>query len=379
LTFTGQYYPSGAETRTAAIKDKEKADAIATSVANTSVFKAQIYGNIIHILEVTTGTITFGQKISLYADGSGGPIDAELSSSLRDTLITGWAESEECKFKATISGTKMIVSATSQGNVRVGQTIEGANVTDNTTVVSIVDPSSLIFPKEYTLNLASTVTQETAMTGRSRIGSIGRYTLNKSADNLNQTMTYRGEPVAVPASELVKESKDPYSTGNDGADKLLDDMTQWLYDVFRETDKKWVGTFEMLGNPFVKIGMEMVIEAGNNNVRQSESTPYEDYSKDTFERYYIEGVEHAWSIFPEPMYHSRVSVTRGVNIPEQTAAQTGIPYKSGFSAAGVMKGNILDPDTGLPVGTNYELSPKATVLVPPPTTATAAVKKEPAD
>jgi len=378
LTFTGQYYPSGAETRTAAIKDKEKADAIATSVANTSVFKAQIYGNIIHILEVTTGTITFGQKISLYADGSGGAIDAELSSSLRDTLITGWAETEECKFKATISGTKMIVSAISQGSVRVGQTIEGANVTDNTTVVSIVDPSSLIFPKEYTLNLASTVTQETAMTGRSRIGSIGRYTLNKNANNLNQTMTYRGEPVAVPASELVKESKDPYSTGNDGADKLLDDMTQWLYDVFRETDKKWVGTFEMLGNPFVKIGMEMVIQAGNNNVRQSESTPYEDYSKDTSERYYIEGVEHAWSIFPEPMYHTRVSVTRGVNIPEQTAAQTGIPYKSGFSAAGVMKGNIIDPDTGQPVGTNYELSPKSTVLVPPPT-ATTVVKKEPAD
>ena len=362
LTFTGQYYPSGAETRTAAIKAKEQRDAIAVSVANTSAFKAQVYGRIIHVLEVTSGSVAIGQKISLSADGSGGPIDAELSSSLRDTVITGWADQEICQFKATISGTKMIVSSISQGQIRVGQIIEGPEVTNNTTVVSV---DTLTLPQEVTLNLASTVAQESSMTGQSRYGGAGRYTLNKDASNLNQTMSYRGEPAPVLASELVKESKDPYSTGNDAADKLLDDMTQWLYDVFRETDKKWVGTFEMIGNPFLKIGMEMVIEAGNTNIRQNETTPYEDYSRDLSERYYIEGVEHAWSIFPEPMYHSRVSVTRGVNIPEQTAAQTGIPYSSGFSATGVLEANILDPDTGLPVGTDYELSPKATVLVPP--------------
>lgn len=72
----------------------------------------------------------------------------------------------------------------------------------------------------------------------------------------------------------------------------LADLTQWLVDCFTYTDRMYQGFITLIGNPDITIGSEL-------------------YIKDTGEQYYVESVDHSWTVFPLPQFITRLGVTRG--------------------------------------------------------------------
>lgn len=117
---------------------------------------------------------------------------------------------------------------------------------------------------------------------------------------------YRPLAVYVPwfASENNVQQKVDEATGiNEYVDQfsldielLLKDLNKWLIETYTFTDQLWQGYLIVPGNSNIKIGQELTIE-------------------DTGEEYYIESVEHNWSVFPTPQFTTRIGVSRGT-LPE---------------------------------------------------------------
>lgn len=136
-------------------------------------------------------------------------------------------------------------------------------------------------------------------------------------------------------------STSPVTKGKD-ADlifNLLDDLNQWLFDVFRQTDQYYIGQIQLIGNPFIKIGMEIAITQGKPTAAEGSKTvstagvvefvnqqPMDpdgftyagertvSVQNDKRERYYVESVEHSWSFSGTPSFQTRISVSRGIFI-----------------------------------------------------------------
>lgn len=72
----------------------------------------------------------------------------------------------------------------------------------------------------------------------------------------------------------------------------LRDFNTWLVDTLAFTDRLYFGSITILGNTDVQLGEEL-------------------YVVDTGERFYIESIEHTWSVFPAPNFLTRLGVTRG--------------------------------------------------------------------
>lgn len=79
--------------------------------------------------------------------------------------------------------------------------------------------------------------------------------------------------------------------------KSLQDFNTWLVDTMTFTDACYSGYITILGNSDIQLGDELYIE-------------------DLGELYYIESVEHTWSVFPNPSFLTRIGVTRGSMRPE---------------------------------------------------------------
>ncbi len=141
---------------------------------------------------------------------------------------------------------------------------------------------------------------------------------------------------------------------SDEISTLLDDCNQWMYDTLRQMDKCYAGKIRLIGNPFIKVGMELVIDdddANNysaqksfknrNGVNYSEnmekSTETLSDKKDTRERYYVESVHHSWSVFPRPNFVTELGLTRGIFVSGKD-----VPFeigdKGGFAASNTAYG-----------------------------------------
>lgn len=72
----------------------------------------------------------------------------------------------------------------------------------------------------------------------------------------------------------------------------LQDFTTWLVDTLTFTDDLYTGYITVLGNTDIQLGEELYID-------------------DLNEFYYIESLEHTWSVFPNPYFLTRIGVTRG--------------------------------------------------------------------
>jgi len=116
---------------------------------------------------------------------------------------------------------------------------------------------------------------------------------------------------------------------SDEISALLDDCNQWMYDTLRQMDKVYTGKMRLIGNPFIKIGMELVIDddkersyssykstssrvSTNSAVESAVGSEILQTGIDRRERYYIESVHHSWSVFPSPNFMTEVGLTRGI-------------------------------------------------------------------
>jgi len=116
---------------------------------------------------------------------------------------------------------------------------------------------------------------------------------------------------------------------SDEISALLDDCNQWMYDTLRQMDKVYTGKMRLIGNPFVKIGMELVIDddkersyssfkstdsrvSTNSGTGSAVGSEILQTGIDRRERYYIESVHHSWSVFPSPNFMTEVGLTRGI-------------------------------------------------------------------
>lgn len=114
---------------------------------------------------------------------------------------------------------------------------------------------------------------------------------------------YRPMMLEVPwfASYQKNEIKyDPTGTYSIGVDDsyvldlkfILKDLNKWAVETLSFTDQLYSGYIVIPGNTNFKIGGDLHIE-------------------DTGEEFYIESVEHSWSVFPQPQFVTRLGLTRG--------------------------------------------------------------------
>ena len=91
--------------------------------------------------------------------------------------------------------------------------------------------------------------------------------------------------------------------------RILDNINQWMYDVFTQQHNIFSGTIVMIGNPYVRIGQELFIipDSGKNAEARS--------SRDDYEIFYVEQVMHSWSVYPSPIFQTQVKVSRGSKVP----------------------------------------------------------------
>lgn len=108
------------------------------------------------------------------------------------------------------------------------------------------------------------------------------------ASQTTSTSTYDPDDPALTSKTVEAFSLD--------IEDLLKDLNKWLVETYTYTDQVWQGYLVVPGNPHIKIGQELVIE-------------------DTEEEYYVESVEHSWSVFPTPQFITRIGVSRGI-LPE---------------------------------------------------------------
>lgn len=91
---------------------------------------------------------------------------------------------------------------------------------------------------------------------------------------------------------------------------FLKDLTKWLAETLTYTDQLYQGYFVVPGNSNIKIGSYIKIE-------------------DTNEEYYIESVEHSWSVYPTPQFITRIGVSRGMLPNNLTSPKTTIDKQPG--------------------------------------------------
>lgn len=91
--------------------------------------------------------------------------------------------------------------------------------------------------------------------------------------------------------------------------RILDNINQWMYDVFTQQHNIFSGEISMIGNPYIRIGQELFIvpDAGKNAEARS--------TRDDYEMYYVETVSHSWTFHPSVAFQTSVKVSRGSKIP----------------------------------------------------------------
>ena len=165
---------------------------------------------------------------------------------------------------------------------------------------------------------------------------------------------------------------------SDEISTLLDDCNQWMYDTLRQMDKCYAGKIRLIGNPFIKVGMELVIDdddANNYSAQKSfknrngvnysqnmeKSTETLSDKKDTRERYYVESVHHSWSVFPRPNFVTELGLTRGIFVSGKD-----VPFeigdKGGFAAANTAYGT--QAVKRLSQAEKDAINPPAVVVIP---------------
>jgi len=116
------------------------------SSPSSAIFTGSISTTTLTVTSVLSGTIAVGQAIfgqgvtantviTALGTGTGGAGTYTVSASQTVTSTTINSVAAPAVFTASISGTTMTVSAVSSGTLAVGQTLEGANVTDGTIIV----------------------------------------------------------------------------------------------------------------------------------------------------------------------------------------------------------------------------------------------------
>ena len=174
---------------------------------------------------------------------------------------------------------------------------------------------------------------------------------------VSTTVTSPASGLSVPAgggTKTVIVDRVMKEAVSDEISTLLDDCNQWMYDTLRQMDKCYAGKIRIIGNPFIKVGMELVIDddetnnysaqksfKNRNSVNYSQnmekSTDTLSDKKDTRERYYVESVHHSWSVFPRPNFVTELGLTRGIFVSGKD-----VPFeigdKGGFAAANTAYG-----------------------------------------
>jgi hypothetical protein len=116
------------------------------STPSSAIFTASISGTTMTVSSVLSGTIAVGQAIfglgvsqhtviTALGTGSGGAGTYTVSNSQTVASTTINSVSAPVVFTASISTTTMTVSAIASGSLKVGQTVEGANITAGTIIV----------------------------------------------------------------------------------------------------------------------------------------------------------------------------------------------------------------------------------------------------
>ena len=113
---------------------------------SAATFTGSVSGTTMSVTSVLTGTIAVGQAvfglgisqntvITALGTGTGGTGTYTVSNSQTVASTTINSNAPPAEFTASISATTMTVTAVTSGTLAVGQTIEGANITDGTMIV----------------------------------------------------------------------------------------------------------------------------------------------------------------------------------------------------------------------------------------------------
>lgn len=168
---------------------------------------------------------------------------------------------------------------------------------------------------------------------------------------VSATVTSPASGLSVPAGGVTKTvivDRVMKEHVSDEISTLLDDCNQWMYDTLRQMDKCYAGKMRIIGNPFIKVGMELVVDDSDENNYSSQksfnnrnsfnysqntqkSTEVLSDKKDTRERYYVESVHHSWSVFPSPNFITELGLTRGIFVSSKDVP-FDIGDKGGFAA-----------------------------------------------
>ena len=113
---------------------------------SAATFTGSVSGTTMSVTSVLTGTIAVGQAvfgvgisqntvITALGTGTGGAGTYTVSNSQTVASTTINSNAPPAEFTASVSATTMTVTAVTSGTLAVGQTIEGANITDGTIIV----------------------------------------------------------------------------------------------------------------------------------------------------------------------------------------------------------------------------------------------------
>lgn len=339
-----------------------------------------------YVTHTETKTIT-GTKTSTTGSSGGGGRDAavewarkELATNKNGYLRNGMTYCEEFTRKAFGNTTHFYADAWANASAnRLGNHIEEAVLGDlvffikhadnkdhgHVAIISKIDVGKDGKKNYFMIGAVNIGLQEISISQsdywRSKFYGYGTgeksYGAGARTKTVSATVTSPSSGLSVPPSSkktvivdrVMKESvSDEIST-------LLDDCNQWMYDTLRQMDKCYTGKIRIIGNPFIKVGMELVIDddetnnysaqksfKNRNSVNYSQnmekSTDTLSDKKDTRERYYVESVHHSWSVFPRPNFVTELGLTRGIFVNGKD-----VPFeigdKGGFAAANTAYGN----------------------------------------
>ena len=131
----------------------------------------------------------------------------------------------------------------------------------------------------------------------------------------------------APFTPYIIQTTEQKSNADKEMIKLFAAINFWAVQAFAGIDTLYSGMIVMRGCPFVKVGQELYIDRNiNSSFQYKDVTKNDEYPNAKTEQYYVESVEHAWQIFPNPQFTTRLGVTRGVNIGKITA-----PFVNGGS------------------------------------------------
>lgn len=118
--------------------------------------------------------------------------------------------------------------------------------------------------------------------------------------------------VAVPFwNQTVYKTEETHTSGEDknNITRILDNINQWMYDVFTQQHNLFVGEISMIGNPYIRIGQELFIVPDVGKNAEARST------QDDYEMFYVEKVSHSWSFHPSVAFQTSLQVSRGTKVP----------------------------------------------------------------